>query len=351
VLTGLFTLTSFLAGSYRTERRNRAKEVFLTGEKLAGEGHNSAAINEYRTALALEPTNRQYQIALATALIKLDRFNEAASHLTELLQGDPTNGLANLLMARIAVRQGKDSDAEAYYNRAIYGLWPSNPEVHRIEVRFELAEFLASIGANKLLLGELLQLQSEVPENVEMRKHIAHLFLLAGSPSHAADIYRELVKEHHGDVEVYSRLGEAEFERGNYGAARAAFTSALRVSPKNEQNRERLQLVNQVLALDPTLRGLSSRQRYTRSRELVEDAYKQLTDCLQKHKNPSSSIQSIMDTARKLLAEKRIPRRDIESPTENNIVLAEQLWEARKNLCGEAPSDEPLSLVLAKLSQ
>jgi hypothetical protein len=65
-------------------------------------------------------------------------------------------------------------------------------------------------------------------------------------------------------------IGDAELARGNFRAAQASFQRASRLNPDDRSVRERLVLCEDVLALDPTGRGLTSAERYRRSIKLVE---------------------------------------------------------------------------------
>jgi Flp pilus assembly protein TadD len=65
---------------------------------------------------------KDYALALAIALINLGRWEEAETHLTEVLQSDPTNGVANLMMARVSANRDRSAEAITCYHRAIYGL-------------------------------------------------------------------------------------------------------------------------------------------------------------------------------------------------------------------------------------
>jgi hypothetical protein len=64
-----------------------------------------------------------------------------------------------------------------------------------------------------------------------------------------------------GDVDALVGLGEAEFAGANYRAAQRDFSAALRLDPEKREAGERLDLSDEVLALDPSLRGLGTAER------------------------------------------------------------------------------------------
>ena len=84
-------------------------------------------------------------------------------------------------------------------------------------------------------MAELLPLQYEAPDNLQTRKRIARLYLLAGSPSRALDLFKEILRQQPQDFDAYAGLGEAEFARGNYRTARTNFMVALRLKPADEE--------------------------------------------------------------------------------------------------------------------
>ncbi len=56
----------------------------------------------------------------------------------------------------------------------------------------------------------------------------------------------------------------------DYRGAQRAFKTALRLNAADSNAATRLELVEQVLELDPTLRGLSAAERYRRSQKVME---------------------------------------------------------------------------------
>src|SRR3989338_2827976 len=179
----LFSIAGFLTRSYRAEKRNRALYHFQVGRTLAEQGQEPEAIEHYRAAPSPARGNSEDQLALALALLGEGRLGEAEKYLNELLHNDPTNGIANSTMARIASQREDFRNAEMYYHRAIYGFWPTPSEHDRLQARLELVDLLARAGAKQRLLAELILLQNELPEDTGIKKRVARLFLSADGPS------------------------------------------------------------------------------------------------------------------------------------------------------------------------
>jgi hypothetical protein len=143
-------------------------------------------------------------------------------------------------------------------------------------------------------------------------------------------------------------LGDAEFGNGNYRSAQKDFSAALRVNPDDRNARERLTFSNQVLMLDPSMRGLTSEERFRRSRTLLTETIEEISPCLG---STVPKIQHLLDKAEKESQERvRISRQD--KASETDLDMAEELWQATKGICKMAANDDnPVALVLARLAQ
>jgi len=352
VMVSLFVATGFLTGRYRRERQLRAERQYQAGQKLAAEGQYEKAIDQYTEALTLSRDNLTYRQALALALVKVGRTNEAEAYLQELTRSDPTNGIANLMLARIYADRGDFSSAFDYYQRAIYGLWPEDAEGNRIKVRFELIELLDREGKRTQMTAELLRLVDEIPDDPAMKKRIGRLFLAAQSLDNAAKMFTEVLKQNPKDPEAYAGLGDAEFGMAHYLSARTAYRRALLYNPEDLQSRSQLELATEIIDLDPTRRGLGSATKLRRSQELVKRALAAMEYCLPEDLTTlPDAFRQAVEQAQKLASGKLRQRRTSEA-MEANIALAEQLEKLRTDNCGVPPvPDRALELLLKKLAE
>jgi len=343
----LFAGTTVLAHWYQNQRLERAASSFQRGSELAREGQHERAIEQFRNALAVSRESAEYRLALARSLMALGRYGEAALQLSEVLKADPAEALPNLLLARIAASQGKTEDAYNYYHRAVYGYWPSSPEANRLSARWELVDMLAKTKQTTRIVSELLGLADESRDDTGAQQRIARMLLDNQAPTQAAQIAEGVIKRDPKDFETRTVLGRAEMELGNYQLARDAFRRALAYNPKYEPARENMAVVNEVLSLDPTLRGLGAAERYRRSRDLATRALSALEQCLKERLVPPETAD-LVDQARQALAGKPVVRA---AAAENNIALAEELWQHRTDLCGPKYDDEPVARVLARIAK
>jgi tetratricopeptide (TPR) repeat protein len=315
-------------------------------------------------------------------LISLRRTAEAETHLAQLLEFDPVDGEANLLLARINAGRGAIAETEAFYQRAIYGRWAAEPAARRLAARFELIEWLVQMGAVAPARAEQLRLQAEVPDVPFLQLQLARRMLALGQPAPAAAILRrELARR--PDASVAADLAKAEMDMGRFVEARAAVRRALNLDARDKQSRDRLVQINDVLALDPTLRGLPDAERFRRAQLLLRRAHQDLLSCtvLANGGTPSSpthagDLAGALSTAEILLEDEdalapqvsrladaqkaevqkptvsaspgATPRPTVQERIDARLTAAEALWNARVARCGAASG--PLAWIFDRVA-
>ena len=351
VMILLFVLTGFLTRSYHREKIERARQLYEAGQRHADEGRFEEAIECYSEALTMDREAPEYRQALALALMEAGRTGEAETYFLELTAGDPANGLANLMLARIHAGLGDLEKAQGFYQRAIYGFWPEDPVSRRTETRFELVGLLAQAGENLLARAELLRLLEEIPEDPEAMKQIARLFLDVGDPENAASLFGRVAEKNPRDAQAHAGLGDAEFELGHYYSARTAYTYALLHNPGDLQSSMQRDLATEVIELDPMRRRISSGQRLTVSRQLVARSLSAVEYCLPENlEELPEEFREPVNRARDV-AVRKIRQPATAEAVEANIDLAEQLRQFRINHCAAPPvPDRALELVLESLA-
>jgi tetratricopeptide (TPR) repeat protein len=75
------------------------------------------AVQQYRTALALRPGFHDIRNRYATALLQLDRLDEAAEELTRVLESNPRVVAARLNLGLVRYRQGRLEEAASQWKR------------------------------------------------------------------------------------------------------------------------------------------------------------------------------------------------------------------------------------------
>lgn len=330
----LMTVIGFLNYHYRAARRDRARSEYAAGTELLRQGRPADSVEQYRNALSAFPANSDYRLALGMALIDAGNPTEAEVFLSQLLKGNPNDGRANLGMGRSAARQGKTKDAEDYYHRAIYGTWPSNAPKERLSARFELVDYLVQIGANTQAVSELLAVPGQAPNDLTALERAGDLLLKFGSAKQAADVFRDILRQDSRNWRAYESLGLAQISMGDYQAALAPLRDAVKWNPDDDTARTRLVVAEDVVALNPSARGLSNRERYQRSEQILQRAVGDLESCVSVDRSSSElkSAHELLSTARQILA-RRSPQVSGSDSVDKNVSLAKQLQDERKTLC------------------
>jgi len=343
----LLVADTALARVDRDATRATAADEYRVGQNLIQHNRLQDAIEHLRTAATLDRDKPVYTVALAQAVLADGRANDAELMLIPLLERDATDGGANLAMARVLAREGRTDEAKSYYHRAIYGIWPGDAARSRAIARFELIDLLAQTGARQELLAELLPIEDESPEDTAVRKRVANLFVTAGSPAKASDIYRDLLRKNPKDADAYLGLGKAALAMGNYPVARNDFLAAQRIAPDDSAIVKTIKLADSVIAIDPTQRGLGLDEQVRRSRQLVQMTIKSAHKCLDVEAPPvAAALDSV---ARSLVGPAGVVSRS--QAIDENISLAGALWRMREGKCTSRPEDEALALVQERIAQ
>ena len=337
IMVALYGIDKFLAVQEHNELEQEASSHCKAGQELMKEGKPRQAIVDFARAHAIDRSNREYQLSLATAQLADGQLSAARSTLDDVLDEDSNDGRANLLMARLMAKDGHFKDADSYYHRAIYGEWPPNSSSPTAKARLELANMLVDHGSNQELLSEVLLLDNEPAQDLATKKQIAALFLRGRSAQHAADAYRRLISEDPSDAYIFVGLGQAEILAGNYHAAENAFLNALRRRLDDAHIQAQLEMVAKLATLDPTVRRLSAAEKYRRSVAIRDLARNELNACF-----PNAAPvkpEKIQGPVNNEMAEARLDE-------------AEQLWKHRQEDCREPASPrDPLPLLMKKLAQ
>ena len=340
----------------KTEQNELAAQALRAdgqGQTLLHEQRALEAVDAFRKAHTLERENTNYTLDLIQALMAAGKLAEAQPLMADILAEESNNGEANLVAARLVAKQGHINAADSYYHRAIYGEWPDNVAQHQIAVRLELIDFLRAHGKQDEMLAELLPLQEQADKHPQLKLKLAQLFVVAGAPSRAEDVYRQLIKHDPKNPDNYAGLGEAELALGDFRAAHAAFSNAVGHDGDNATWRERLDLSAQLSSMDPTPRWLSSEEKYARSRKVLQLATDDLNNCITNNPQVATEDASRLVAAAFAELDSAPPKQATNAMAESTLALAEGIWKARTSLCGTstAPDEEALRLMMDKLAK
>lgn len=320
-----------------------ASQHYQAGERLSTAGERSEAVEEYRKALLFSPDNTDYRVSLARALIDDGRLDEAQSHLEQLLQEDPTNGILNLMLARIALARRHSNQAIAYYERAVYEYWPTSQLPERRTARWELIDLLSGAGRRNEAVAELMQLYANTSNTNAEKSAVGFRLLNYAATSEALQVFRDILRVQPDNPEAHRGLAEAYFASGDYVSARHEFQRAVHLNVADHESLEDLALDNSVIDLDPALGGITAAERLRRSENLLRRMLAVFDSC-----QGQNAADVRLAEARKLLNGKH--------PLNSDAGLAMQqdalaLWSNRAEFCSTTPSDRALETVLARLAR
>lgn len=99
-------------------RRQQAEEHYYAALDRVAEGHDDQAVDEYRQALAADPTFTDSLHGLSRALQNLNRFDEAIEVAKRISELDPDDVLAHTSLSILYQKKGMVPEAEAEGNKA-----------------------------------------------------------------------------------------------------------------------------------------------------------------------------------------------------------------------------------------
>jgi Flp pilus assembly protein TadD len=292
VITALLAvLTNYLYQSYASHQVELAARWLQRGEQALRDNKPQAAVDALSSALAYAPGDRGTAIKLAEALASAGRVQEATVYFNALLESQQGSGVINLQLARLAARQGNESQAIEDFQRAIYGNWEGDGYVRRREVRFELINYLIANHRLDQARSELLVASGNAPaDDISVQLEIARNMELAQDPSDAFHVYRTILHHHPSLREALDGAGRTAFQLGRYLEAKRYLARALEL-PATEadadesavaalrQSRDQLNEASQILALYPSSR-LKPAERDARILSARTLAMARLTACV-----------------------------------------------------------------------
>jgi tetratricopeptide (TPR) repeat protein len=261
----LLAVSALFSRLYHKKVHTLADAMFAQGQADEQAGRITAALTDYRNALAYNPDNPHFEFYLAKTLAVAGRDDEARSYLLNLLSETPGSGEINLELARIAAHRNSMADAMRYYQGAIYGEWTNDSIAMRWQARREFCEFLLERGGTKQAAPEVVALAQSTPANNPAQLKIAgQLFVRTQQWNHALELYRTLLAADRNDEESLAGAAQAAFELGEYNTAMEYFD---RLAPDRREQPDlanRYDIARWILAADPFLPGLSAEARAQR---------------------------------------------------------------------------------------
>jgi len=295
------TLTHAYTQAYDRRRNQLGQKWFAAANIALQQSRPDSAVDAFRTALLYDPKNWDYRLYLAEALTRAGHSKQALNYYESLWQLNPRSGIVNLNLARFAAQSGNVTDAERYFNGAIFGDWPENDAGHRREALLQLINFYLQRGDTGQAESQLIVLSANLPEDVVLRTKVADLFAQAGDYQRALNQYRLAFQIDPQYLPALAGAGKTAFQLGDYRAAETYLSRAAREDSAGADVRNLLAVTQAAASLDPFEHGLPQSEKIRRVLRAKEIATMRLDTCAQSTENPSPSpIVSLLEQEKKL---------------------------------------------------
>jgi protein O-mannosyl-transferase len=225
------------------------------GVALAAEGRFAEAIEQYQSALQIEPDAPNVQTDYGNALAKSGRVQEAIAHYQATLQAFPDSPITHNDLANALAAAGRKPEAITEYQTAL-----------RLKPDYEEAR------------NNLAQAQAN---SAEMEYNIGVDLARSGKPQSAIPHFEEALRLRPDYVDAHNNLGVVLAGSGRTPEAISQFEAALRIDPNSADAH-----VNLGIALSgmPNQKAEAIQHLETALRIKPDPEIRQLLDRLQKQK-------------------------------------------------------------------
>lgn len=201
------------------------------------EGQLGKAIDEFETAIKINPGYSDAYTNLGIAYHAMGRLDNAMHHLKEAVRLNPYHYGAHFGLGLVYYKIGRHDEAIQHYMTAIrlnplYSMAHNNLGLLYAETeRFEEAirHFKTAI---------MLE-----PAYITPRKNLADLYFKRGEYGKVIDEYMGILKINPSDPTFFNNLGVALFRMGRLAEAMDEFQKAIRLKPDYTEARHNLELV------------------------------------------------------------------------------------------------------------
>lgn len=364
-------LTYFFFHSFRQHRSVLEKRWYERGQQALSAGNPKSAVEDFRSALALSTANPDYELALANALAAANRNEEAYAYFSSLHDAQPGDGFLNLQLARLAVKRKDPTQAIAWYQSALAGLWDGHGAEQRFLIRIELAKYLLSLGKNNDAQGDLLTAEGNSLDHPAQLFQVAGLLQLAGDPLDAWAAYRRVELNSGANsalvLKSLQQEADASMAAGQYKRATQAldrYMAKARQHPTLVMPHEHLVAQQQLSRLQRLLQlipfyGLPPQQHAQRLTTAANIAHQRYANCVAKLLPQTGFSQEVSSSDAAQLSElgnqwtqvaSAAAKISANSTVEQSVLgWINQTETLTAKLCGAPTGDDALLLQLAQV--
>ncbi len=239
-----------------TSAPNNPEAHRLLGLAYLEDGQYDESITHYKEAVRLAPKQVQLRLALADALIRGRRLDDAESTLVAATQLDTQSGLAHYNLGELYRKEGKFQPALGEFQKAIAlkvdvaldRVYLKVGNIYGAQIKFDEA-----VAAVK----KALEIK---PKNLEAHGALGGLYHRRNQLDQALAEYQAILALDPKEAGAYAEIALIGLQMGKYQGAKEAAEKALQLDPQNRQ--ARYALGNALLRLGKTEEGRKELQSF-----------------------------------------------------------------------------------------
>lgn len=197
----------------------------------------SRAIEEYKQAIAADPTSEYLNAGLAELYARTNRIRDAVNEAQNILKRDPNNIEARKLLGRIYLRSLGDMQAGTQSNEMLKLAIEQYEAIIKIDQRS--VENYLLLGRLYILNKDLLKAEDAFktalklqPTSEEAITNLAYLYNEEGSTQKALELLRSTA-DHAQSAKVYAMMGYTYEQQKEYAKAIDAYHKAVAADSEN----------------------------------------------------------------------------------------------------------------------
>lgn len=202
----------------KVEYRLGLAEVLTANKNYAG------AREEYVKVVELEPTNQKAGLLIAMLDSELGDDNKAIEQLSKLARENPDNPLALFYRARIYIEKNRLEEAKADLEKCIQ----QRPSF------VEAGTALGLLYEKNEDADEAIRVYSKIQGQGPFKKRLAFLFIQKNKLNEALEALTEYEESQPDDYSARVKLGLLHFELKNYDKAKEKFQKILKEQPSSD---------------------------------------------------------------------------------------------------------------------
>lgn len=244
---------------YAQEMASTPPQLYRHGRTAQLSGDYYTAIEDYKSALEMNPAYLQPLVGMAESYFGLGEYSEALRYVREAERYDDTSVALLNLEGRAQIGVGDFGAARTLFDRVL-ARQPNN-----LDAEFGLAELDLAAGEPKTALAKFEGALRTAPENRRALLSLIVLYDSLGEHARAERYARIVLDAYPDDAYTHYVVARHYLESGNYTLAKQQVQTALALSPGNRDSTELLSEVylrtGDYAKVVPLIEGILAKNR------------------------------------------------------------------------------------------